>query len=312
MKDVADISSTAPIDARRSTNRPARSNPAPVGPQRGAGSVHVIAPPQPGVAAAWLEIWRYRRLIAHFGRAFLRKRYHRTWLGWLWLPLRPSLSVLAKILVFGGLIGVASVDAPYPLFFLVATAAWQLFSECAYWSTRSIELNRATLRALHVPKIILIAAAAIPSATEFLIYLCMILFGLAYYAVRAHHLYVSFGLRTLFVPAGLIMLMLLGLGVGFLTATLAASARDVRFGLQYILSFAYFLTPVIYPLSAVPQHYRPLAELNPMTGAVEMVKDGLFASHELSSDAIIVTVVAVILVWLPGLALFRRHELKQL
>jgi lipopolysaccharide transport system permease protein len=261
---------------------------------------------------AWTNMWRHRRFVGYFGGVFLRKLYARTWLGWLWLPLRPALWVLARIIVFGGVLGVASVDAPYPLFFLVATAAWQLFAQCATWSTRSVELNRATLRVLQVPRSVVVSAAAVPSVLEFLIYTAFVLAAVVYYFIRADYLYISFGLRTLLVPAGLLLLMALGIGIGFVTSTFAASARDVRFGLQYVLAFGYFLTPVIYPLSTVPEKYRPLVELNPVTGAIEMVKDGLFASHELSSDAVLVTVAAAIVIWIPGLWLVHRRELKRL
>jgi ABC-type polysaccharide/polyol phosphate export permease len=99
-----------------------------------------------------------------------------------------------------------------------------------------------------------------------------------------------------------------GLGLGLVLAGASARARDVRFAIHYIFQFLYWLTPVVYPLTAIPQKVRPFAELNPMTGAVEMVKDGLFRAHELSPDAVIVTLVWVFLIWVPGLWLFDRKQ----
>jgi lipopolysaccharide transport system permease protein len=271
----------------------------------------LIEPPRLGLGYAWRDFWLHRPFLAYFGAVFLRKRYARTWLGWLWIPLRPSFSVLSKILVFGGLIGISSVDAPYPLFFLIATAGWQLFFECAYWSTRSLELNRSILRVIHVPKLTVISSAAVPALVEFSVYASMAIAAALYYWLRAGYVYVDLSLRTLLVPAGLVLLASLGLGIGFLTATLGASARDIRFALTYVLSFLYFLTPVIYPLSAVPAKYRPLAEINPVTGAIEMVKDGVFASHELSIHATLLTVAAALVVWIPGLWIVHRREVRR-
>ena len=91
------------------------------------------------------------------------------------MPLRPALALGTRILVFGGLIGIATGKTPYPLFFVVATAAWSLFFEAAYWSTRSIELNRKLMPRVYVPKLTLILAAAIPALLEFAI---MALFAL--------------------------------------------------------------------------------------------------------------------------------------
>jgi len=271
--------------------------------------VRTIAPREAGLLNVWREFWRYRRLLSFFGRRFLLKRFANTWLGWLWLPLRPAAILSTRILVFGGLIGISTGRVPYPLFFVVATAAWMLFWETTYWSSRSLELNRRLLPYVYVPKVTVILAAIIPSLVEFGMYVGFAVFGTVYYYIRADYFYLDIGWRTLLVPAGLALIALLGLGAGLLTASAGARARDVRFSLGYVLGFVYFLTPVIYPISAVPNKWRPLAELNPVTGAMEMVKDGLFSSsHELSTDAILVTVIAVFVLWVPGLWLFDRRE----
>lgn len=274
--------------------------------------VRVIEPPRRGLHHALRRFWRHRRFVLYFGLLFMRKRYARTWLGWLWIPLRPSISMLTRILVYGGVVGISAGNVPYAIFFLATSAAWQLFYECAYWSTRSLELNRSLLRTLHVPRLTVLLAGFAPSLLDFLTYVGMIVVGLAYYLVRAHTLYLHVGYRSILVPAGLGLLALFGLGIGFLTSSVAARARDVRFGIRFVLGFLYFLTPVIYPISAIPNKWRPLAELNPLTGAVEMVKDGLFATHSLTSDSVVVTLGAVVALWLPALWLFFRRELADL
>jgi lipopolysaccharide transport system permease protein len=271
--------------------------------------IRTIEPRKPGLLNVWREFWRYRHLLGFFGRRFILKRFANTWLGWIWLPLRPAAILGTRILVFGGLIGISTGGVPYPLFFVVATAAWILFWETTYWSSRSLELNRRLLPHVYVPKVTVIVAAIIPSLVEFAMYASFAVLGTIYYYIRADYLYLDIGVRTLLVPAGLALIALLGLGAGLLTAGAGARARDVRFSLGYVLGFIYFLTPVIYPISAVPAKWRPLAELNPLTGAIEMVKQGLFSSsHELSTDAILVTVIAVFLLWIPGLWLFDRRE----
>ncbi|HXH89403.1 MAG TPA: ABC transporter permease [Gaiellaceae bacterium] len=275
--------------------------------------MRAIEPREPGLLNVWREFWRYRALLLFFGRRMLLRRFANTWLGWLWLPLRPAVMLSTRILVFGGLIGIATGSTPYALVFVVATTAWTLFSETAFWSARSIELNRKLLPHVYVPKLTLIASALVLSLVEFGIYVCFVIAGTLYYFVRADFLYLDIGLKTLLVPLGLFFLVMLGLGVGLLTASAGARARDIRFSLAYVLGFVYFLTPVIYPLSTVPPKWRPLAELNPLTGAIEMVKDGLFSSsHELSSDAVLVTAIAVFIIWIPGLWLFDRREVGML
>jgi lipopolysaccharide transport system permease protein len=286
----------------------ARALPARQSRRGGSRQVCIVGPRRAGLVGLATEFWRFRLLIPYFGARFLQKRFARTWLGLIWLPLRPFTVLATRILVFGGLVGISAGKTPYPIFFIVATAAWQLFYECAYWSTRSLELNRKVLLKSYVPKMVVLVSAVIPAFVEFSVNVSFAGLAVLYYVVRAHIFYLEFGLQTLLVPAGLLLMILLGLGIGLITSGASARARDIRFGIGYFLGFIYFLTPVIYPLSAVPLNWRPIAELNPLTGAVEMVKDGLFAAHELSPDAVGVTLFWLVLIWGPGLWLFDRRE----
>jgi ABC-type polysaccharide/polyol phosphate export permease len=77
-----------------------------------AGRVTVIEGRRPGILAALGELWRYRRYLMFFGRTILARRYARTWLGLLWLPLRPVLNVGTRLLVFGGLVVITAGNIP--------------------------------------------------------------------------------------------------------------------------------------------------------------------------------------------------------
>lgn len=274
--------------------------------------VTVIERRQPGVLSALAELWRYRRFTLYFGRAFLTKRYARTWLGFLWLPLRPVLNVTTKLLVFGGVVGITAGKTPYPIFFLLTSAAWMLFSETVLWSTRSLELNRSLLRSFHIPRLVVICSAVVTGAVDFAITAAIALAALVYYLIRAHTFYLELTLWSpLCIGAALWLIAMLGIGVGLITASIGARARDVRLGLTYGIGFLYFLTPVIYPFEAIPNAYKPLAELNPVTGALELFKLGLFPNEEVSPKAVAVTVAAVLALWVPGLWLFQRRDVRE-
>ena len=268
----------------------------------------VIEPRRHGLRSFAAESWRFRYLAPYFGTRFVQKRMGRTWLGMIWLPLKPGANLALRILVFGGLVGISTGKTPYPIFFIVSTAAWQLFQEMAFWSMRSVEINRRVLSRVYVPRFVVLSSALVPAAVDFLINISFAVLAVLYYLIRAHILYVELSIRTLLVPAGLLLMIMLGLGVGMLLSGPGARARDIRFTIHYIFQFAYYLTPILYPLTLMPEKARPFAELNPMTGAVEMVKDGLFKAHELSPDAVAVTLFWVFLIWGPGLWLFDRRQ----
>ena len=285
---------TPPVTARR---KPAR--------------VRTIEHRKPGILAALSETWKFRRFTLYFGRRFLTKRYGRTWLGVLWLPLRPTLNVGTKLLVFGGVVGITAGNTPYPVFFLLTSCAWMLFSETVLWSTRSLELNRGLLRDFHVPRLVVICSGIVPGAIDFAITACIAIAALVYYLIRANTFYLELTVWSpLTIGTALLLMAMLGIGVGLLTASVGARARDVRLSLTYGIGFLYFLTPVIYPFESIPDAWKPIAQLNPVTGALELFKLGLFPNEEISPKAVAITVAAVFALWIPGLWLFQRREVR--
>jgi lipopolysaccharide transport system permease protein len=273
--------------------------------------VTVIQRRQPGFFHAVAELWRYRRYSLYFGKIFLNQRIMRTWLGGLWLPLRPGMNIAAKVLVFGGLVGIPTGDIPYAVFFLAATAGWQLFNEAALWATRSLDLNRALLRQVHIPRLVVILGAAVPACVDFCINLGIAAVALLYYLLRAHTVYLHLNIWSpLEILAGLFLLLATGVGLGVITASRAARARDVRYFVMFSLGFVYWLTPIVYPFARIPNQYKPLAELNPVTGSMELFKVGLFHSEQFPPNALIISILAVVLLWVPGLWLFHRREVQ--
>jgi lipopolysaccharide transport system permease protein len=254
------------------------------------------------------EFWEYRGLVAFFARRFTEKMYIRTWLGRLWIPLRPVLSVGARVLIFGGLLGVPSEGKPYLIFFLVGVASWELFAQTAYWATRSIELSRAVLKRIYVPRLTALVAAVAPSAINFLVYVAITVVAVVGYWVVDGVLYFELEPATLLAVAGLVLMVLLALGIGLWTSIYGAQARDIRFSLSYLLQFWFFLTPVIYPLSAVPERYRTLVALNPMTAPVEMVKEGVLGAGTVTPLAVAIAASTMVLLVVSGLWFFTRSE----
>ncbi|MGH2837702.1 MAG: ABC transporter permease [Thermoleophilaceae bacterium] len=270
--------------------------------------VRVIEPRQPGVLERFVEAWRYRSLVRFFGRRFIEKLYLRTWLGWLWIPLRPIADLGSRVFVFGGLLGVGVAGVPYLLYVLVGMSAWELFDRTAYWATRSLELNRRFLRRIYIPRLTLLAGAIFPSLLNYGIYFLLTLIAVGCYAIADGELYLEFGVDSLLVPAGLTLLVLLALSIGLWLSVYGAQARDVRFGLSYALTFWFFVTPIVIPLSQIPDGYRPIVEINPVTGPMQMVKRGLFGGEPVPTLALVSTVVAIALIGGLGTWFFSRSE----
>jgi lipopolysaccharide transport system permease protein len=270
--------------------------------------VTIIEPRRPGIGQRLVELWHYRWLIVYFGHRFLQKRYARTWLGWVWIPLRPAVDVTSRALLFGGLLAVPSTGLPYLLFFLVGVSAWQVLDRTAYWATRSLELSRSVFKRMYVPRLTAVCGAVVPSFVDYLLYMLIAIIVVIYYRVTTGVFYVELSARTLWALVGLAMLLLIVLSVGIWLAPFAARARDIRFGLAYALGPWFFVTPVIYPLGAVPSPFEVVAYLNPATAPIELVKFGLLGTGGIPGWSLVVSVGFLCLVIPSGLMLFARIE----
>lgn len=268
----------------------------------------VIEPRGAGPAAAVAELWRHRRLLGWFGKRFIEKRYLRTWLGWVWVPLRPVLDVSARAFVFGAVLSAPSEGVPYLLFFLIGMSAWGLFEEGLYWSARSLEVNRRILRRMYVPRLTILVSSLSVALLDYAIYLGMAVLAVGYYAIADGTTHLELGVRTLATVGGLLLIVLLAQSLGLWLSVLGAQARDVRFGLRYVTGFWFFLTPVIYPVSAVPESVRWLTYVNPVTAPVELVKLGVLGVGTVPLVALIATAVMIVVAATAGMAFFLRSE----
>lgn len=268
----------------------------------------VLQPPRWTPVGALTRLWHHRGLIPYFGRRYLERRYARTLLGWVWIPLRPTFDVGARVLLFGGFLGVASGDRPYFMFFIIGMAAWQLFDRTAFWAMRAIEMNRTLLSRVHVSRLSPVVAAIVPGALDLLLYLGIALIGATYYALTHGSSYLVVDRATAWAGLGIFLLALFAIALGMLLAPLAAEARDVRFFSRYVFGFWFFLTPIVYPISTIPPGYRKLAELNPITAPVELVKYGLLRTAEPTSLSLTVSLATLCVLLVGGLWFFARRE----
>jgi lipopolysaccharide transport system permease protein len=271
-------------------------------------ALRAIEPPAPGPGWHLAEIRRRRHAFVYFARRYLRKRYGRTFLGYIWLFLPTLFPLFMGALVFGGILGVSVPGIPYFLYFAVALSGWLLFSQTAYFATRSLEITRNDIRRIYTPRLIpLMTAMTLPMLT-FLIYVAIIVCALGFYVLERDEFYLVLSPATLLVPVAIAMLIVFGWACGLWFSPLAPRARDVRRLAGYVIGFWYFLTPVMYPIGQIPSAYQFLAGLNPITAPLEMLKDGLIGSGGASALALASYAVALPLVGAFGLRMFLSKE----
>jgi len=273
-----------------------------------AANAWTIEPRLSGIGARAREIWAYRRMFLFFGHRAFEKLYRRTILGKTWIFLRPLVPLAVRVFVFGALLQVGgTAKVPYFLFVSVGTAAWELFGSSLMWATRSLQLNGAILSRLYVPRLILPIASMVPGVVYFAIHLGVITAALIYYRVREGIWYLD--TTWLFVaPVAVVLILLFALSIGLWTAVLGAGARDVRFGLGYVLEFWIYLTPVVYPVSIVPDHAQWALYLNPIAVYIVAFRGALLGGEGPTVLAWVSALATTAVMLVAGLAFFQKAE----
>jgi lipopolysaccharide transport system permease protein len=208
------------------------------------------------------DLWEYRELLYFLTWRDIKVRYKQTALGMGWAVLQPLLLMLVFTMFFGRLVELPSDGIPYPLFTYTALLPWQLFSRALNEGSMSLIAHERVITKTYFPRILLPASAVLASLVDFgIAFLLLIGFMLVY---GAHP-----GLAIFTLPLIVLLAVLAAFGVSLWLAAFNVLYRDVRYVLPFLTQIWMFATPIIYPISVVPESWRLLYSLNPMVGVVE-------------------------------------------
>lgn len=249
---------------------------------------------------------RHRALIARLGIRVIIKGFSGAKLGRLWLVLRPAIGIFGMALLFGAVLNVPSNGVPYILFLLAGMLPWLTFERFLFWATRSFDTYRRVAAALDFPLLVVPTASGMAAGVEFCVFSGFVVVATVVFLITDGRLYLEFGPELLLVPAGLLLALALAWGMGLWLSVLNAKARDVRIVLRYVLRIWMYITPVIYPLSALPSTFAFLATINPVAAPVEIVKTGLIGAGDVRLDAVALSVGCAVTACLSGLWFFSR------
>ena len=214
------------------------------------------------------EIWRYRDLIGLFVRRNIVVEYKQTILGPLWYLIQPVLTVLMNMLVFGGIAKMSTDGIPQILFYMAGNICWFYFSDCLKQSSDTFITNQHMFGKVYFPRLVVPIAAVISNLLRFLIQagLFLVLFIIFYF--RGAEISVTWALAL--TPLLVLMIAGQGLGFGILVSSLTTKYRDLAILFTFIVQLWMYATPIVYPLSMVPEGtLRTLILLNPMTPVIE-------------------------------------------
>lgn len=248
------------------------------------------------------EVWSYRDLIYLLVWRDIKVRYKQTVIGSSWAILQPLVTMVVFTLLFGRLMKVDTGEIPYPVFAFSALVPWTFFAHVITKTNISLVMDRDLITNVYFPRLVIPVATSLAAVVDLLIALLMLFILMLIYGITP-------GASVVTIPLFMALAVATGLGVGLWLSVLNLQFRDVGHAIPFVLQIWLFLTPVAYPSSLIPENWRILYGLNPMTGVVEGFRWALVGkTWDIPFAVLGTSLLAVTALLIGGLYFFRSRE----
>ena len=254
------------------------------------------------------EIWEYKDLLFLLVKRDFTTFYKQTILGPLWFFIQPFITTVIFSLVFNKIANIGTDKVPPFLFYLSGIIAWNYFSTCLISTSNTFLANANLFNKVYFPRLIIPISLVFSALAKFGIQFLMLLILYTYLVFKdALPFNLNFNIIVI-LPLIIFQMAMIGQGMGMIIASLTSKYRDlshlVNFGTQLLM----YISPVIYPLSSVPDFYKKLIFMNPMTPVIEIFRFTLFKTGEISLSMISLSIFSTIFIFLLGLLVFNKVE----
>ena len=252
------------------------------------------------------EVWQYRDLIWLFTERNFVVKYKQTILGPMWIFLNPLISSLIYAFVFGGIAGIGTDGVPSILFYLAGNAIWNYFASCVTQNAGTFTANAGMFGKVYFPRLTMPISNVLSSVLQFGVQMILVLGFLVYY-VFTGAVAPNWG-AWLLIPVVLLHLGLLGLGCGIIISSLTTQYRDLAILVTFGVSLWMYATPIVYTTATLPETWRNIIMLNPMSPIVETFRYIFTGAGGVPVEYLLLSVITTVVVLTLGIILFSKVE----
>jgi len=232
--------------------------------------------------------------------------YKQTILGPLWYIIQPLLTTIVFTIIFGRVARLPTDGLPPFLFYMSGTVIWSYFAASLTKTSGTFISNANLFGKVYFPRLSVPIAIIISNLVAFAIQFAMFLGFLVYFIITGTdvnpNFYVLLTPVLLFIEAGL------GLGFGIIVSSMTTRYRDLRYLVGFGVSLWMYATPVIYPVSAIPEQYQFIIQANPMTPIVEAFRYAYLGAGTVDPVNLLYSFGFMLVVLIIGIVLFNRIE----
>lgn len=252
------------------------------------------------------ELWRYRDLVMLFVRRDFVSVYKQTVLGPIWYLIQPLLTTLTFTVIFGRIANLSTDGLPQFLFYMSGTVIWAYFAECLNKTSNTFVQNYNLFGKVYFPRLAVPVSILISNLITFAIQSGLFVVIAAIFMLGGSQIQPNAWLLT--VPLLVLMMAGLGLGFGIIVSSLTTKYRDLRFLVTFGVQLLMYATPVIYPVSSIPERFQPLILANPMTPVVEAFRYAFLGAGTVDAAHLLYSFLFMCVLVLIGVLIFNRVE----
>jgi len=260
----------------------------------------IIRPPKKANRLDLSELWEYRELAWVMMMRDIKVRYKQTVLGVTWAIIQPLTTMLIFTFIFGRLAQIPSDGIPYPVFVFSGLIAWTFFSSAVSSGSASMVGASSMISKVYFPRLVVPLASIGVSVIDFAISLVLLAVIMAIYGIAPSW-------QLIFFPFFAVGLALAAVGTSTWLTSVTVVYRDFRFVIPFMMQMWMYITPVIYPVSFIPENYRWLIFLNPILGWVDGARAAILGTP-IDWAAVMFSTVFTLLILYFGLRYFERSE----
>ncbi len=251
------------------------------------------------------EVWRYRDLVYMFVKRDFVSGFKQTILGPIWFFINPIFTTVVYLIVFGNIANLPTDGAPKILFYLAGVTLWNYFSACLTGTSNVFAGNAAIFGKVYFPRLVMPLTIVISNLMRFSVQMGLFLAVFIYYLAKGE---VQPNLWILATPFLIVLMAAFALGMGMIFSSLTTKYRDVQMLLGFGVSLFMYVTPVIYPISALPAKFKAIAYYNPLSGIFECFKYAWLGAGEFSGSMLLISTFIIFALLAVGTVIFNKVE----
>jgi lipopolysaccharide transport system permease protein len=250
----------------------------------------------------WIDLWRYRHLFYFLAWRDILVRYKQTIIGLVWALIRPLLTMIVFVIVFGKLAKLPSEGVPYPILVFAALLPWQFFSNAFTEAANSLISNSNMISKVYFPRLVIPTSAVIVSFVDFMISGIILVGLMLWYGFAPDW-------RIITLPVFTVIAFAAAMGAGLWIAALNVKYRDFRYIIPFVVQIGLYVSPVGFSSSIIPENWRLLYSINPMVGVIDGFRWAILGDNiQLYWPGFLLSLTLVLIILVTGIVYFRKTE----